>query len=86
MTFQVQVLPAAVREIRKLPPEAKRRVQAAIELLAEHPRPPAAKKLTARPEWRVRTGDYRVLYRIEDDILTIIIVVRAGHRREIYER
>lgn len=82
MTFQVQVLPAAVREIRKLPPEAKRRVQAAIELLAENPRPPAAKKLTARPEWRVRTGDYRVLYRIEDDILTVV-VVRAGHRREI---
>lgn len=82
MTFQVQVLPAAVREIRKLPSEAKRRVQAAIELLAENPRPPAAKKLTARPEWRVRTGDYRVLYRIEDDILTVV-VVRAGHRREI---
>ncbi|MFE7844019.1 type II toxin-antitoxin system RelE/ParE family toxin [Microbacterium sp. NPDC057407] len=85
MIYHVQILPVAVREIRKLPPEAKRRVQAAIELLAENPRPPAAKKLTARPEWRVRTGDYRVLYRIEDDILTIV-VVRAGHRRDIYER
>ncbi len=85
MTYDIRVLPAAVREIRKLPPEAKRRVQAAIELLAEQPRPAAAKKLTGRPEWRVRTGDYRVLYRIEDAFLTIV-VVRAGHRREIYER
>ena len=85
MTYRIDVLPAAVREIRKLPPEAKRRVQAVIELLSENPRPPAATKLTARPEWRVRTGDYRVLYRIEDDILTIV-VVRAGHRRDVYER
>jgi mRNA interferase RelE/StbE len=85
VTYRIEVLPAAVREIRKLPPEAKRRVQAVIELLSENPRPPAATKLTARPEWRVRTGDYRVLYRIEDDLLTIV-VVRAGHRRDVYER
>jgi len=85
VTYRIEVLPAAVREIRKLPPDAKRRVQAVIELLSDNPRPPAATKLTARPEWRVRTGDYRVLYRIEDDILTIV-VVRAGHRRDVYER
>ena len=85
MRYEIQVLPAAVREIRKLPPEAKRRVQAVIELLAGDPRPPAAKKLTARPEWRVRTGDYRVLYRIDDQVLTIVVVA-AGHRREIYDR
>ncbi|WP_418763813.1 type II toxin-antitoxin system RelE family toxin [Marisediminicola antarctica] len=54
-----------------------------IELLEDDPRPPAAKKLTARPEWRVRSGDYRLLYRIEDAVLTVTIV-DAGHRREIY--
>ncbi|TDQ01976.1 MULTISPECIES: type II toxin-antitoxin system RelE family toxin [unclassified Leifsonia] len=85
MSYTVQLLPAAVRAIRKLPPEARTRVAAAIELLGDDPRPPAAKKLTGRPEWRVRTGDYRVLYRIEDSILTIVIV-HAGHRREVYER
>ena len=85
MTYEIRVLPAAVRELRKLPPEAKRRVHAVIELLAENPRPPAAKKLTGRVEWRVRTGDYRVLYRIEDAVLTVV-VVRAGHRRDAYER
>lgn len=83
MSYQVQLLPSAVRAIRKLPPEAKRRIQAVLELLAEDPRPPAAKRLVARPEWRVRTGDYRVLYRIEDEVLTVV-VVDAGHRREIY--
>lgn len=85
MSYTVQLLPAAVRAVRKLPPEARTRVAAAIELLGDDPRPPAAKKLTGRPEWRVRTGDYRVLYRIEDSVLTIVIV-HAGHRREIYER
>lgn len=85
MTDTVQVLPVAVRTIRKLPPEAKRRVEAVIELLAEDPRPPAAKKLTARPEWRVRSGDCRVLYRIEDRVLTVV-VVHTGHRRNVDER
>lgn len=85
MTYEIQILPAAVRELRKLPPEAKRRVQAVIELLADDPRPPASKKLTGRAEWRVRTGDYRVLYRVEDAVLTVV-VVRAGHRREVYDR
>jgi mRNA interferase RelE/StbE len=85
VSYTVQVLPAAVRAIRKLPPEARIRVAAAIELLGDDPRPPAAKKLTGRAEWRVRTGDYRVLYRIEDSVLTIVIV-HAGHRREVYER
>lgn len=83
MTYEVQVLPAAARAMRKLPIDGKRRVQAIIDLLAEDPRPPAAGKLTGRPEWRVRSGDYRVLYRIEDSLLTVV-VVDAGHRREIY--
>ena len=85
MTYRVELLPSAVRAIRKLPPEAKRRIQAVIEVLAEEPRPPSAKKLTARPEWRVRTGDYRVLYRIEDEVLTIV-VVHAGHRRDVHDK
>lgn len=82
--YEVQILPSAARALRKLPPEAKRRIQGAIDLLAEDPRPPAAKKLVARPEWRVRTGDYRVLYRIDDGILTVV-VVDLGHRRDIYQ-
>jgi mRNA interferase RelE/StbE len=81
--YRIEVLPSAVREIKKLPPEGKRRVQAAIELLADDPRPPAATKLVARPEWRVRTGDFRVIYRIDDGVLTVV-VVSAGNRRDVY--
>nr|WP_179389478.1 type II toxin-antitoxin system RelE/ParE family toxin [Psychromicrobium silvestre] len=85
MTYQIEILPSACRQLRKLSPEARRRVQAAIELLAETPRPPGAKKLVGRVEWRVRTGDYRVLYRVEDGRLTIVVVA-AGYRRHIYEK
>lgn len=81
--FHVEVLPSAARAIRKLPADGQRRVQAIIELLAEDPRPPAAKKLSARAEWRARSGDYRVVYRIEDARL-IVIVVAAGRRDKIY--
>lgn len=83
MTYSVVVLPAAVRAIRRLPPDGRRRVEAVLELLSDDPRPPAAKRLTARAEWRVRSGDYRVLYRIDGDVLTVV-VVHAGHRREVY--
>lgn len=72
--YRVEILPAAVRSIRKLPPEAKRRIQAAVDLLADDPRPPAAKKLTGRSEWRVRTGDYRILYRIQNEVLLVVVV------------
>lgn len=85
MKYRIKILPGAVRAIRKLPPEVMRRVQAVIELLAEMPRPPAARKLSARKEWRVRTGDYRVIYRIEDDLL-VIVVVAVGHRGDVYRR
>lgn len=86
MSYAVLVAPAAVRQLRKLPPDARRRVQAAIELLAESPRPPGAKKLAGGTgDWRVRTGDYRIIYEIRDAEL-IVLVVAAGHRRDIYQR
>ena len=84
MTYAVEVAPAAVRQLRKLLPEARRRIQAAVELLAETPRPPGAKKLSGSSgDWRVRTGDYRIIYEIQDDRL-IVLVVAAGRRREVY--
>jgi mRNA interferase RelE/StbE len=85
MTYRIQVAPAAVRQLRKLDAGARRRVQAAIELLADHPRPSGAKKLVGGDgEWRVRTGDYRIVYEIHDDVL-LILVVAVGHRRDVYQ-
>ena len=85
MRYAVQLVPAAVRQLRKLPPDARRRIQAVIELLAETPRPPGAKKLTgSNGDWRVRTGDYRIIYEIQDAQL-VVLVLAMGHRRDIYQ-
>jgi mRNA interferase RelE/StbE len=83
--YRIELRPAAVRALRKLDPPAARRLQAAIALLAEDPRPPASRPLRGRPAWRVRVGDYRVIYTIEDDVL-LIVVVTLGHRRDVYDR
>lgn len=84
MTYEIRIAPAAVRQIRKLDRQAQRRVQAAIEILADEPRPPGAVKLSGgEGEWRVRTGDYRVIYEIDDGVL-LVLVIAVGHRREVY--
>jgi mRNA interferase RelE/StbE len=85
MTYRVTLAPSAARELRKFDPQARRRIHAAIELLAAEPRPPAATRpVGGAGEWRVRTGDYRIIYEINDDEL-VVLVLRAGHRREIYQ-
>lgn len=84
MSFRVQVMPAAARQIRKLDRQTQRRIAGAIDLLAAHPRPPAARQLVgAGGAWRVRVGDYRIVYEIHDDLL-VVLVVAVGHRREAY--
>jgi mRNA interferase RelE/StbE len=84
--YRVELTLAAQRQLRRLDRQAQRRVQAAIELLATDPRPPGAKALQGRRGYlRVRTGDYRVVYTVRDDVL-LVLVVALGHRREIYER
>jgi len=75
--------PAAVRALGKFDQKMRPRVQGAIELLARDPRPPASRPLRGRPGWRVRVGDYRILYSINDDVL-LIVVVDLGHRRDVY--
>ena len=83
-TYRIEVAPAAARQLRKLDQTARRRIQAVVELLAIDPRPPGAKKLAGgEGEWRVRTGDYRVVYEIHDQVLRVLVVA-LGHRREIY--
>ena len=86
MTYEVRLAPAAVRQLRTLDPPGRRRVQAAIDLLAEDPRPPGARQLVGGAgEWRVRTGDFRIIYDIRDGEL-LVLVIKVGHRRDVYER
>ena len=62
--------------MRKIPPEARRRIQAAIEILAETPRPPGAKKLSGSGgDWRVRTGDYRIIYEIDSQHASVNVLL-----------
>jgi mRNA interferase RelE/StbE len=83
--YRIELRPAAVRALRKLDPPVRRRLQGAIALLAHEPRPPAARALKGRLGLRVRVGDYRVIYTVDDDVL-LVVVVTLGHRREAYDR
>lgn len=86
MTYRIELSPPAARQLRKLDGDARRRVQAAVELLGQDPRPAGARKLVGgEGEWRVRTGDYRIVYEVNDGVL-LILVLAVGHRREIYRR
>ena len=83
--YRIELRPAAVRALRKLDPQIRRRVQGAIALLAQDPRPPASRPLKGRPGRRVRVGDYRIIYTVADEVL-VVVVVTVGHRRDIYDR
>ena len=82
-SYRVEVRPAAERALRRIGAHDRPRIRGAIALLAYDPRPPASRKLKGRDGYRVRVGDYRILYRIEDEVL-LIVVVTVGHRREVY--
>jgi mRNA interferase RelE/StbE len=84
LTYAIEVLPAAERDLRKVHPEIRARIRGAVLKLAVDPRPPGARALTDRPGYlRVRVGDYRIISAIEDAVLKVI-VVRLGHRRDVY--
>ena len=86
MTYRIEFSPAAARQLRKLDGRTQRRIQAVVELLAQEPRPAGAKKLVGgHGEWRVRTGNYRIIYELNDDAL-LVLVLAVGHRRQIYRR
>jgi len=84
-TYTVQLKPAAERDLKKIKDQAVlRRIAGAIDGLATNPRPPKANALQGDPSiLRIRVGDYRILYIIEDAVL-LVLVVRIGHRREVY--
>lgn len=86
MSYKVASAPAAARQLRTLDPQARRRIQGALELLAADPRPPSAIPLFGDAgKWRVRTGDYRIVYEIHKQQL-LVLVLAIGHRREIYRQ
>jgi mRNA interferase RelE/StbE len=82
--YSVQLAPGAERDLAALDKPVQRRVAARIDALAENPRPAGVTKLQGEANaWRIRVGDYRILYTIEDRRL-VVLVIKIGHRREVY--
>ena len=82
-SYRLQIKPSAVKEIEALPQKDRRRLVAKIQGLSTNPRPPGCEKLSGHELYRVRQGNYRILYTLQDADL-VVIVVKIGHRREVY--
>lgn len=83
--YRVEFTAAAAKEVRKLDTQIRRRILAGIAELERDPRPHGVRKLSGYENaWRVRVGDYRVLYEIADGRV-LVTVFRVAHRREVYE-
>jgi mRNA interferase RelE/StbE len=82
--WRLRIDPRAELELASLPDDVRRRIARRIDALQIEPRPRGSQKLAGHDGvYRIRVGDYRVLYRIEDEVL-IVLVIRIGHRRDIY--
>ena len=86
MKYTVEFSRPATREFRKLPLQIQHRLELRIEKLSREPRPRDSKKMAgSQDRYRVREGDFRIIYEVQDRIL-LIIVVRVGHRRDVYRK
>ena len=82
--YRIEFAPRAERDLLALPEANARRLVPRIDALAPNPRPRGAKKLAGEDDlYRLRVGDYRVLYQIRDRVL-LVLVIAVGHRREVY--
>ena len=85
MSYRLELETRALKELKSLPRERRELISSVLDDLERDPRPPGAKKLSGVDGWRVRKGDYRVLYTV-DDASRAVRVYRIGHRREVYRR
>lgn len=84
--YRVEVARRARKVLASLPRREQQRIRAAIDLLADQPRPPGCVAMTGEPHtYRVRVSDYRIVYDVFDDRL-VVQVIRIGHRRDVYRR
>lgn len=82
--YRIGLLPSAERQLAKLKPSARHRLESAIDRLAADPRPTDARMLRGlRGLLRIRVGDHRIIYQVVDDQL-LVLVIRIGHRSEAY--
>ena len=84
-SYNIEIKRSAAKELAALPKPDRLRIITRIQALARDPRPEGCQKLSGLERYRVRQGDYRILYEINDDVL-IVMVVRIGHRKDVYRR
>ena len=82
-SYSVFLKRSVLKDLEPLPVRDRSRILERIEALADDPRPPRCEKLSALERYRVRVGDYRIVYSVEDQAL-VVWVVRVGHRRDVY--
>ncbi len=85
MTYQIIIEKTARKEIQKINQADQILIIQAIKQLTDEPRPTGCKKLKGRTAWRIRVGDYRVIYEIQDNLL-IVTIITVGHRRDVYKK
>ena len=84
--YELLIKPSALRELEGVGSRKdRRRIVRRITDLGADPRPPGCEKLSGQPRYRVRQGDYRVLYEVDDE-RRLVTVTKVGHRREVYRR
>ena len=81
--YSVRIKASAEKELEDLPRKDRLRIIERILKLSDNPRPPGSEKLTGADRYRIRQGDYRILYEIYESEI-IVVVVKVGHRREVY--
>ena len=82
-SYNLFVKKSAERELRALPKQDLRRVTERLLRLSHNPRPPGCEKLSGHDQYRIRQGDYRIVYAI-DDAARVVTLVKVGHRRDVY--
>jgi mRNA interferase RelE/StbE len=87
VAYEIEWTTAALRELRKLDRQTGRKVALSVTALADDPRPPGSRSLVGQPAgvMRIRIGDHRVVYQVED-AKVLVTVVRVAHRREVYRK
>lgn len=83
MAYSITILRRAQKELAALPKDEYPRIRDAIRYLGADPKPHGCLKLSGRPGWRIRVGDYRVIYEV-DDLQGKVTVVHVGHRKDVY--
>jgi len=82
-SYKIVVKKSVAKDLKNIPKKDTQRILSAIEQLADDPRPPQSKKLSGQERFRIRQGNYRILYTIEDNQL-VVCVVKVGNRRDVY--